>query len=79
MVDVSFADLPASLQKRLLELRATGSTLKGLDGEKEALSFFSRKGVKNQRQWNNMRYYLMLRIDKARKSHGLLPIHFVNK
>ena len=73
---VPFSSLPEKLRKRLLELRAQGSTLKGLDGEREAAEFFDRKRPKPLRTWENMRYYLMVRIDSARKKLGLEPIHF---
>ena len=74
---VAFKDLSATLQKRLIELRAQGSTLKGSsNGEKEATLFFHRKKPKTTNQWRNQRYFAMIRIDAARKKLGLAPIHF---
>lgn len=77
MVDKAFAEISPKMQARLLELRAQGSALKGSsDPEAEALAFFARKKPKSERQWSSIRYFLMMRIDKARKKHGLPPIHF---
>jgi len=73
----SFTQLSLTQRQRLIELRAQGSTLKAVPNPViEATAFFLRKKPKRMRQWNNLRYLMMKRIDKNRVRLGLKPIHF---